>query len=88
MTTQNATTPQLQSGDLDRLRWAVREACDISTRGVIRHSGVPWTRAKAALDALLARGEIANAVGHHHGDSDLCTCSRGGLALTHWYVRR
>lgn len=87
--TPEETTTVLHPGDLDRMRWAVYEAADISTRGVVKQSGLPWERAQAALNELLARGEITNAVGHHHGDSDLCQYScGGGLALTHWYSRR
>jgi hypothetical protein len=76
-------------GDLDRLMFAVSEACDISTRGVINKSGVPWVRAKAALDELERRGWVHHDTGHHHGGGELCFCNAGedaGLPkLTHWY---
>lgn len=79
-------------GDLDRLAFAVYEAGDISTEGVITHSGVPWVRAKAALEELIKQGRVTKSVGHHHGDADLCHCRAGlesGLPrLTHWYSDR
>lgn len=81
-----------QSGDLDRMRFAIRESLDISTTGLIREAGIGAHRGRAALDMLLARGEITNSVGHHHGDGDLCNCKAGERAqlprLTHWYPRK
>jgi hypothetical protein len=83
------STPAYQPGDLDRLLFAVHEACDISTRGIIRKSGVPWVRGKAALVELERRGLARRDSGHHHGDADLCFCKAGEVAglpkLTHWY---
>jgi hypothetical protein len=78
-----------QPGDLDRLLFAVHDACDISTRGVIKQSGVPWTRAKDALVELAKRGLVRCERGHHHGNGEFCQCNAGldiGLPkLTHWH---
>jgi len=76
-------------GDLDRLRWALHEACDISQTDIIRHSGLPWRRGRVALKELEARGEASHSRGHHHGDGEFCQCSEGknaGLpAIIHWH---
>jgi hypothetical protein len=77
-----------QPGDLDRLLFAVSEACVIDTRGVVERSGVPWTRAKAALTEK--RGKVTSDSGHRHGDDGPCHCAAGrdgGLPkLTHWHL--
>lgn len=84
------TTPQ--PGDLDRMRFAIHEAHDISTTGLIRAAGIGTYRGRMALDELLACGEVTNSVGHHHGDGDLCCCKAGERAqlprLTHWYPKK
>lgn len=78
----------LQPGDLDKIRFALAETADISTSGIIRASGLPKVRGRAALEELLRRGEITNCEGHHHGNADLCHCDRPGTPLIHWYWDR
>jgi hypothetical protein len=79
-----------QPGDLDRLLFAVSEACIIDTRGVVKRSGVPWVRAKAALAELEKRGKVTSDSGHRHGDDGPCHCASGIAAglpkLTHWHL--
>lgn len=77
-------------GDLDRVRFALAEACDISTAGVIALANIPNVRARAALDEMLLRGEVSRSEGHHHDmDGDFCQCRAGqdaGLPrITHWH---
>ncbi len=84
--------PILQPGDLDRMRFAICEALDISTTGLIRKAGIGARRGRAALDELVSLGEVTNSVGHHHGAGDLCECTAGERAklpqITHWYPRK
>lgn len=87
-----AANPILQPGDLDRMRFSIHEALDISTTGLICKAGIGAHRGRAALDELVALGEVTNSVGHHHGDGDLCECTAGKRAklpqITHWYPRK
>ena len=87
----HAMTSHLQPGDLDRTRWALHEACDISQAGITRTSGLPRERARAALRELERRGEASHSVGHHHGDGYFCQCNAGEAAklpkIIHWYGR-
>ena len=85
------TATVLLPGDLDRMRFALNEAGDISTAGLIRRAGMGKQRGLAALHEMLARGDAGRSVGHHHGDGDFCEClsgTRAGLPrMTHWYLR-
>ena len=79
------------AGDMDRMRFAMRETVGLTLDDLAKAAGISRTRAFAALREMERRNEVSRSRGHHHGDFDICQCADGQRRLlpmvTHWYAR-